>query len=467
MKISIKNQIILEDIKLETEQAVKARLTMPNPKYDEAVKMDRWTGNIEPELRFYQQTDQGLSCPRGAARQICTIAKQHGEKISITDNRRTMPPVDFQFKGSLRGFQKRAAYSCLERDFGLLDAPTGAGKTVMAGYMIEKRKQPALIVVHTKELLNQWQERVKQFLGINAGIIGGGKMDIRTVTVAMIQTLVKHAEDVAPHFGYLICDECHRAPAMQYVSAIAAFDCKYMTGLSATPYRRDGLSKVIFWHLGDVAGTIDKQALVDNGDLCQAAVTWIETDFSTSTDATTEYSKALSELAADQERNKLICRTVAENNGHGISLLLSDRKQHCYDLAVILKEMHGIDPHVLTGTTSTGDRQQILDDLHKGRCKYLIATGQLIGEGFDLPAISSMFLATPVKYHGRLIQYIGRALRPAPGKDQATVFDFVDHRNPVFKAQAKSRANTYGKQGISEMVKQKPCQKSGRVLPGA
>jgi len=221
-----------------------------------------------------------------------------------------------------------------------------------------------------------------------------------------------------------------------------------MTGLSATPYRRDGLSKVIFWHIGDVAGKIDKADLVGSGDLCPADVVWIETDFSTGTDAAEYYSKALSELAEDQARNRLIARTVAENNGHGISLILSDRKAHCGTLAAILEKKHGIKAEVLTGATSTGDRERILDELHQGRCRYLIATGQLIGEGFDLPAISSMFLTTPVKYHGRLIQYIGRALRPAPGKDKAFIFDFVDARNPVFSASARARACTYDQQGL-------------------
>jgi superfamily II DNA or RNA helicase len=450
MELEIGCNIILRNLKPETENAVMGRLTMPNPKYDEAVKMDRWTGDINPYLFFYQETDQGLVCPRGAARQICTIAKQHGEKIRLIDNRRTLPPVDFQFRGSLRPFQQQAVNSCLKHEFGVLSAPTGAGKTVMAAYMIAQRKQPELIVVHTKELLKQWQDRIKQFLGINAGVIGGGKMDIQPVTVATVQSLVKVAGAVAPHFGYLICDECHRAPAMQYVDAIKHFDCRYMTGLSATTYRRDGLSKVIFWHLGDVAGSIDKAEVVDNGDLCQAQVVWIETDFNTTTDASTYYTKVLSDLAEDQSRNKLICRTVAENNGHGISLLLSDRKAHCHTLAAILKAEHGINAHVLTGATSTRDREQILSDLQQGKCKYMIATSALVGEGFDMPAISSMFLTTPVRYHGRLIQYIGRALRPAPGKDQATVFDFVDNNNPVFASQARYRRQTYMRQQITD-----------------
>jgi len=448
MIFRIENKIFLSDVKPDTAKAIKARLTMDNPKFQEAEKMGRWTGDLEPELRFYEETDQGLVCPRGAAGQLIRLCKSHGEQIRLIDNTRTLAPVDFTFHGQLRDFQRNPVEACLSKRFALLSAPTGSGKTAMALYMIAQRRQPALVVVHTKELLSQWQERIKSFLGMDAGIIGGGKHEIQPVTAATVQTLVKHAESTAPHFGFLILDECHRAPAMQYVRAIEHFDCRYMTGLSATPYRRDGLSKVIFWHIGDVAGKIDKAELVDTGDLCPADIVWIETDFNTWTDATQHYSKALSELAEDEARNRLIARIVAESNGTGISLILSDRKAHCGALAAILEAQHGIKAEVLTGGTSTRDRERILEDLQQGRCRYLIATGQLIGEGFDLPAISSMFLTTPVKYHGRLIQYIGRALRPAAGKDKAVIFDFVDVRNPVFAASAKSRAYTYEQQGL-------------------
>lgn len=448
MEFEIGRKIILRGMKPETRETIKHRLTMPNPKFEEAEKRGRWAGNLEPELHFYNETDQGLVCPRGAAGQLVRLCEQHGEKCWLIDRRRLLPPLDLTFYGSLRAFQKSAVEACLKKSFALLPAPTGSGKTVMAVYMIAQRQQPALVLVHTKELLNQWRERIKQFLDIEAGSIGGGHYEIRPVTVATVQSLVKCAEEVALYFGYLIADECHRAPCMQYVRSIEAFDCKYMTGLSATPYRRDGLSKVIFWHLGDVAGQVDKADLLKNGDLCSAEVVWVETGFDTPTDASEYYTSVLSEIAEDAQRNRLICNTVGENNRRGVNLILTDRKVHCQALANILEAEHGINAHVLTGDTGKKDRQRILDELHKGRCKYLVATGQLIGEGFDLPSISTVFLATPARYHGRVIQYIGRALRPAPGKDKAVIYDFVDICNPVFTASAKSRAYTYEQQGI-------------------
>lgn len=450
MDFIIKENLILKGKDPATTREVKRLLTMPNPKYDEAVKMGRWTGNLEPELMFYTDADNGLECPRGAAGQIYRICQQHGERINYMDRRRVLPEVDFRFHGTLHGFQKSAVDSCLSKDFGLLAAPTGSGKTVMAMAMIAARRQPVLIVVHTKELLHQWLNRIGQFLKIpkdEIGVIGSGKFTVKPVTVAMVQTLVKHAGAVAKHFGYLILDECHRAPAMQYVNAITQFDCRFMTGLSATPYRRDGLSKVIFWHIGDVTASVEKADLLDAGNLCPAEVVWTRTGFDTRIDVSTEYSRALSELTEDYARNRLICEVVSTGNGYGVSLILSDRKRHCDTLAAILKRDYGITAKVLTGAVSAKERAGIVDDLEKGRCKYLIATGQLIGEGFDLPAISSMFLATPIKFHGRVIQYIGRAMRSTPGKDRAFIYDFID-KNPVFLASAKARKRTYYQQNI-------------------
>ncbi len=217
------------------------------------------------------------------------------------------------------------------------------------------------------------------------------------------------------------------------------------------------MSKVIFWYVGDVTGRIDKHDLVQAGNLCRAEVQWVETGFAPFTDVSKFYSKAMSELTEDIDRNKLIARTVAVNNGHdGISLILSDRKEHCDNLQNTLFNGHDIQAEVLTGSTNPKERERIITALQDGECRYLIATGQLIGEGFDLPGISNVFLATPVKFSGRLIQYVGRALRPAPGKDKAMIFDFVDDHG-VFKASAKSRENTYQNQGIRD----------ARVLLGA
>ncbi|HBT86968.1 MAG TPA: restriction endonuclease subunit R [Desulfobacter sp.] len=451
MNFELNSKAILTCLGATTRQAVKQYLTIPNPKYQDAVKQGRYSGGIDRELRFYEESAEGLVCPRGCASKLYRLCERMGESIQLVDNRRTLSPVDFTFAGDLRPLQEQAVTDVLRRDSGLLEAGTGAGKTVMGLWIIAERGQPALIIVHTKELLTQWIDRIENFLGIpraDIGIIGGGKFSIgNKITVATIQSLYKRVDEVVPHVGHLVVDETHRAPSRMFTEAVSAFDARYRLGLTATPWRRDGLSKVIFWYVGDVTGRIDKHDLVQAGNLCRAEVHWVETGFYPFADASAEYSKALSELTEDADRNRLICKTVSENNGHGVSLILSDRKAHCVTLQNILSDAHGIQAEVFTGSAGPKDRERIITALQDGECRYLIATGQLIGEGFDLPGISTVFLGTPVKFSGRLIQYVGRALRPAPGKDKAMIFDFVDSHG-VFEASAKARAYTYGQQGI-------------------
>ncbi len=156
-------------------------------------------------------------------------------------------------------------------DWGALISATGSGKTTMGLYLVAQRKQPTLIIVHTKNLLTQWVDRIESFLNIpkkEIGIIGNGKKKIGDkITVATVQSLYKCAGEVAPHIGHIIVDECHRAPSRTFTEAVTAFDSKYMLGLSATPYRRDKLSKLIFWHLGDTHHEIDKSHLIEKGHI--------------------------------------------------------------------------------------------------------------------------------------------------------------------------------------------------------
>lgn len=449
MIFHIESELTLTKLNSGTARAIKRMLTLENPKFKDAEKMGRYTGDIPEHLGFYEQTPTMLKVPRGAAGLIYQICVDRGETVEIVNRKRSHTPVGFIFHGSLRPLQTRAVNDVKMREFGILEAGTGAGKTVMALALIADRNQPALVVVHTKELLNQWVDRIGQFLKIPAddiGIIGKGKLSLgKKVTVATVQTLHKVVGEVVPYIGHLIIDEAHRTPARTFTDVVTAFDCQYMLGLTATPYRRDGLTSALHWTIGPVTARIEKKDLVEAGHLCKAQVVFHETKFTPSVDVSDYYSTALSEMTADSDRNRFICDTIADN-ARGITLVLTDRKAHC---KAIQEGLNGLDAEVLTGSTTSTERLRIVDDLRQNRCKCLIATGSLIGEGFDLAGIQSVFLTTPVKFSGRLIQYIGRALRPAPGKPHAVIHDFVDHLNPVFLHSAKTRKNTYLAQGIA------------------
>jgi superfamily II DNA or RNA helicase len=315
--------------------------------------------------------------------------------------------------------------------------------------MIARRRQPTLIVVHTKDLAAQWIQRIESFLGIaaaNVGLIGAGKKapDER-ITIALVQSLYKCVAEVAGQIGFLVVDECHRCPSRTFTEAVTGFDSKYMLGLSATPWRRDKLSKLIFWHLGDVHHEVDKKQLIKTGNVLPAEVIVRKTAFKPYYDPVTEYSKMLSELTADTDRNVLIAGDVAEEsaNNAGICLVLSDRKAHCENLRALLKFRFKVEAELLTGDLSMDERRTVIERLNQHKAKIVIATGQLIGEGFDCRDLSTLFLATPIRFSGRVLQYLGRVLRPAPGKKMARVFDYVDVHVDTLNKAAMARQQAY------------------------
>ena len=448
--ISLTNNLRLTNVPAKLLAILTEKLEILNPKWLENERMGRWNRGTARVLRFYDRVGpNGLWIPRGYMRKLIILCRHYGINYEIDDQRRSLSPTNYHFKGKLRPFQQHAVEAMLARDFGTLSSATGSGKTIMALYIVAQRKQSALIVVHTKDLASQWTQRIETFLGIpqeKVGMIGGGKKEVgEKITVAMVQSLYKCVEDVAGHIGFLVVDECHRCPSRTFTEAVTGFDSRFMLGLSATPWRRDKLSKLIFWHLGDVHHEVPKDHLVKNGHVLPAEVIVRKTSFKPYSDPVAEYSKMLSELTADTDRNVLIAEDIAREAGNssGICLVLSDRKAHCENLQSLLKYRFKIESELLTGDLNISERQTVIEKLNQKKVNVVIATGQLIGEGFDCQNLSTLFFATPISFSGRVLQYLGRVLRPAPGKKTARVFDYVDVHVETLSRAAMTRQKVY------------------------
>lgn len=441
MRLTLDKQCMLSGADQSVTDRIKQALTMNNPAYLEAKRHGRWTGNIDKTLHFYDEAEDGsLSFPRGFMGQAMVIT---GRSLAFQDDRRVLFGVNFQFTGKLRPYQDEACQVLLKKDFGVLEALMGSGKTVIALAVIAARCQPTLILVHNKELLYQWRDRIAKFLGEDCGLVGDGKFDIQPITVAIINSAKTHLKELAKYFGQIVVDECHRTPATMFSEVVQAFDCKYMLGLSATPYRRDGLTNLIGWFIGDLVHKIDPVELQDTGSVLIPEIRTQETGFN--------YQKLLSLIVADEDRNNMIVQDVLfeARNHSGTVLVVSDRVEHCLLLAGILAgRKQGLMVEVLTGQLKSKERTSLVEDIRAGKVKVVIATIQLIGEGFDCPGLSSLFLATPIKFSGRLIQVIGRILRPADGKTPR-VYDYRDPVGPLF-ASAQAREKTYKEMGWVE-----------------
>jgi len=372
--------------------------------------------------------------------------------FTIVDKTRTRDPVDFGFRARLHPYQAAALRDIASRRFGVLEAPPGAGKTVIALSAIGLRKQPALVIVHTKELLYQWQKRACEFLDMRSdevGLIGDGHRRIgERLTVALINSLYRAIDEVRPAVGHLVVDECHHVPARTFTDAVGLFDSTYMLGLSATPYRRDKLTRIIYFYLGDRVHEIRPTELQAMKRIMRARLIVRHTNCAFFFDAD-EYQYMISALVADAKRNRLIVDDVAARAGEtdkGIALVISDRVSHCEELFRAICAQ-GVRACLLTGSVPVRDRARIVEELNCNQAQVLVATAQLIGEGFDLKQLSSIFLATPIKFTGRVKQYIGRILRISEGKEEAVIYDYLDV-NGMLKNSFSSRMSAYHDLGV-------------------
>jgi len=317
----------------------------------------------------------------------------------------------------------------------------------MAMVAIARRAQPALFLVHTRELAQQALRAAERVLGLDqseVGMIGGGAWSIgRRLTIALVQSLQGGIPaELAGHVGHVVVDECHHAPADAFSRVVGQLPARYLLGLSATPYRRDGLDAVIGYFLGPVVAAMDERALADR--LIKPHIIKRETGISVRGDGFTEL---VSRLTTDSGRNALIVHDVAGAVAEGRRcLVLSDRVEHVEHLATLL-QAEGLTAAALHGQQGKRVRAQVVAAAGAGELDVVVATCSLVGEGFDCPSLSALFLATPVSYEGRIVQYIGRVSRTAPGKTDAVVYDYCDDHGMLW-ASWRKRSDVYRAQGL-------------------
>lgn len=443
--ITIGADCLLENGPIALVSDIKRELTVANPAYLDAKKYGRWIGKkIKPHLYFYSETSQGLRFPRGFANQAVRLCRHRAgaDTPRIIDHRRTRPEVDFSFTGELRPYQIKAFEDTVKRDFGVIESGTGSGKTVIGLAVIAHRHQPTLVLVHTKELLYQWAAQIELFLGCKAGLIGDGHFAIEPVTVAIVNSARKRLDILPQQFGQICVDECHRVPATLFTEVVTAFDCRYALGLSATAFRRDGLTNLIHLYLGDCVHRVAIQDLHRSGAVLQPEYLQRPTEFNY--DYRGNYQNLLKALTGNKPRNQQICTDIVSEAGRekGTLLVVSDRVAHCEELAKILTKLA---PHlkvaILTGKIVSAQRLKMVEEIRQGEVDVLISTVQLIGEGFDCPGLRALFLTTPIKFSGRLLQVVGRILRPAVNK-QPRVYDYVDPPK-VLQSSARARSHIF------------------------
>jgi len=382
--------------------------------------------------------------PRGYVYFLLKFLKKNGQKYKIQDNTLLLPELEeIEFHGKLKDYQEKATSQMLKYPIGVLESATGSGKTIMGISLIAQRKQPTLIIVHSTLLLNQWYDEIKRFLHYESGLIGDKTFIVKPITVGIINSVRKNLDFLKNKFGHIVVDETHKVSSDTYTEALQSFPAKYYLGLSATAYRSDGMSDAIFAGIGPKVHKVDKQMLYNTNQVLRPEVFKINTDFYYF--FKNDYAAMIKELVNNKERNQLICYKIVQDlklYNENI-VIVSDRKEHCKTLQKMLLNEYNIESSVLVGGQSNKKEKKILvDSVKAGNCKVLLSTTKFLGEGFDSKDLVALFITTPIKFVGKLIQAAGRILRYKEGKTPR-IYDFRDNQINVLKYMAYGRDRTY------------------------
>ncbi len=418
---------------------LKEELNFANSEYFIKLKAGKSTFETERYFKFVEETENEIIVPRGFIGKLIRFCQAQNNEYIFNDKRKILETFHFQFNAQLREHQQIAIESVSKKDFGVIVAPPGSGKTIVGLKIISDRKQPALIIVHRKQLLDQWIERIETFLGIpkhEIGRIGQGKSKVgKKITIATIQTLSKELikielDGFKYSFGTIIVDECHHIPAKTYRDTISKLPTYYLYGLTATPFRKYNDGKIIFSHLGEIIVEIKPSEITS---FKQAKIILRNTELDIPFNSKIDEFETLSKiLIHDSNRNKLILEDVFIELKLGKKVvIITERKEHINTLNQYLK--HTFETITLCGDDSESSRNLKWKMLKDGNYQVLITTGQYFGEGSDLQNANSLFLVYPFAFEGKLIQYIGRVQR---SELTPTIYDYrdikIDYLNKIF-----------------------------------
>ena len=435
-----------------------------NPEFYRAQAMRLPTYDKPRIVDCAEDHPQHIALPRGCLADVEALLETLKIKPILRDERFGGRPIAASFKGELRPEQQLAANALLAHDMGVLSATTAFGKTVLAAWLIARRGVNTLVLVHRRQLLEQWIERLSAFLALPEGTIGriggGRKKPTGAVDVAIMQSLVRKGvvNDLVADYGHLIVDECHHLSARSFELVARRAKAKYVVGLSATVTRKDGHHPIIYMQCGPLRHCVNAKqqaaASLFSHTVIVRPTNFHAPDFSTD-DRRIEFHRLYEALAADSARNQMICDDVLASVREGRSpLLLTERVEHLQHLAHYLS---GKIPclTLLQGGMGKKELQRAATQMAPGPANpqlALLSTGKYIGEGFDDSRLDTLFLVLPVSWRGTIAQYVGRLHRLHDGKHEVRVYDYADLNVPMLAKMFDRRCQGYEAIGYTIQV---------------
>lgn len=458
VKIVVADQVYID--RTEIPPALTTRFirlaAFQNPEFYRAQAMRLPTFGKPRIISCAELHPRHVGLPRGCLDEAIELLRNQDIDVDLQDHREDgkQLPDGISFQGDLRPPQLKAFDALVTHDTGVLAATTAFGKTVLAASLIAERARNTLVLVHRRELLDQWLERLRSFLNVDPkqiGIVGGGKRKpTGIIDVALIQSLVRKGEvsDLVGEYGHLVVDECHHLSAASFELVARRSKARFVLGLSATVARKDGHHPIIFMQCGPVRHRVGaQQQALERGILHRARErsTKFELPLSLAMAERPAMPAVYAALSQDERRNDLIFDDVLKSlEAKRSPIVLTERKDHLDYLrdrfSPFVRNLA-----VLRGGMSAAERKaaeaalRVPDDQER----LILATGRYIGEGFDDPRLDTLFLTMPISWKGTLAQYVGRLHRQHDDKLDVLVIDYVDAAVPVLARMAAKRRTGY------------------------
>lgn len=459
MRTVISNMIRVEDPSPELKQYVKDQLELPNPDYVKKERMGFWTGRTPKVLRLYEWNGNTLVLPFGLIRDLMPLLRA-GEIVS---NFTGGTDVDYGKPIKLYDYQQKAVATMVTKTYGILKSPAGSGKTQCALALIQAFGKKALWLCHTADLLNQSKDRAEMYMQKSLmGTITEGKVNIGTgITFATVQTMCNVDLDrYRNEWDVIVIDECHNVSSSattvtRYQKVLNNLSARHVIGITATPYRSDGLEKAMFSLLGGVVYEVPEEAVANR--IMKVTVKRVDTeteitDECMNVDGTINFTALIGYLTMDEKRNRLIADCILQNSEHSC-IVLSDRLSQLDEIYRMLpeelKEKATIINGKMTSKKEKTERQEAIEKMRRGELSILMASYKLCREGLDIPVLDRLFMASPVKFVSVVVQSIGRIARTASGKQPPVCYDFVDGNIGYCERAFKERCRSYRKIGAT------------------
>jgi len=431
--------------------ALRRLAAFQNPEFYQKQRMRFPTARAPRIINCAEDFPGHVALPRGCVDDAAALLRTLGATLEIDDQREPGQAIEHRFRGTSTGLQEQAVRALLAHDIGVLVAPPGVGKTVAGIRLIAERARNTLVLVHRQPLLDQWAAQLAMFLEVEPGSIGrigGGRRRVTgRIDVAMIQSLVRKdaVAGLVAGYGHVVVDECHHVSARSFERVLSEVRARYVTGLTATPKRRDGLHPIFEMQLAPARHVADRKAASAACSFRRRLIVR-ETDCELAGESDQPIQRVYRALAGDERRNDLILDDVIGSLEAGRRpIVLTERKDH---LAFLADRLRSFTKHliVLKGGVGTKKRREALAALaavpDNEEC-LILATGRYIGEGFDDARLDTLFLTMPISWRGTLVQYTGRLHRSHPGKMEVRIYDYADRRIPVLNRMHERRLAGY------------------------